>query len=95
MKDQISYSADGRVTTFAGDAAMSVFEMAVLATALRLYSETGMRVNRSYTPTRMMRAGHAHLGESARGIAARDYAGMAGALTVRVHHEKARIAAQA
>ena len=92
MREEITYLADGNASSFAGTASVSVYGMAVLASALRLYAGTGMRVNRAYTPTAMMRAGRAYLAEKAEGIAARDYRGMADALTVRVQAEKARIA---
>lgn len=95
MSDEITYSADGSASSFSGAGAVNVYAMAVLASALRLYAKSGIRVNRSYTPVRMMSAGRTYLGDDARGIAARDYAGMAEALTVRVQAEKARIAAQA
>ena len=95
MKDEITYSADGSASSFAGAGAVNVYAMAVLASALRLYATSRIRVNRSYTPSRMMSAGRTYLGDDARGIAARDYSGMADALIVRVHAEKARIADQA
>lgn len=95
MKDTITYSADGNASSFSGPAAMNVYGMAVLASALRLYATSRIRVNRSYTPSRMMSAGRTYLGEDARGIAGRDYSSMADALVVRVRDEKARIAAQA
>ena len=95
MKDEITYRADGNASSFSGPAAMDVYGMAVLATALRLYAKSGIRVNRMYTPVRMMSAGRKYLGDDARGIAARGYAAMAAALVVRVRDEKARIAAQA
>ena len=95
MKDTITYSADGNASSFSGPAAMDVYAMAVLASALRLYATSRIRVNRSYTPVRMMSAGRTYLGDDARGIAARDYSGMADALIVRVQAEKARIADQA
>lgn len=95
MKDAITYHADGSAGSFSGPAATNVYAMAVLASALRLYAKCGIRANRMYTPSRMMSAGRTYLREDARGIAARDYSGMADALIVRVHAEKARIAAQA
>ena len=95
MRDEITYSADGNASSFSGPAAVNVYAMAVLASALRLYATSGIRVSRMYTPIRMMSAGRTYLGEDARGIAARDYAGMADALVARVQDEKARIAAQA
>ena len=95
MKDEITYRADGNASSFSGPAAVNVYAMAVLASALRLYATSGIRVSRMYTPIRMMSAGRTYLGDDARGIAARGYAAMAAALVVRVRDEKARIAAQA
>ena len=95
MKDAITYHADGSASSFSGPAAMDVYAMAVLASALRLYATSGIRVNRMYTPSRMMSVGRTYLGDDARGIAARGYAAMAEALVARVQAEKARIAVQA
>jgi hypothetical protein len=93
MKDAITYRADGNAASFSGPGGVNVYAMAVLASALRLYANTGMRVNRLYTPTAMMKAGRGYLNNDAIGIASRDYVAMANALTVRVQAEKARIAA--
>ena len=37
-----------------GEAAVQVFRAKTLATALKLYAKTGMKVNRAYTPTNML-----------------------------------------
>jgi|TARA_R100001086_G_scaffold17082_1_gene8367 hypothetical protein len=93
MHDQITYGKDGNATSFNGRGAVNVYAMAVIASGLTFYVKTGMRLNRAYTPTAMMKAGRMYLGESANGIKARDYTGMADALQYRVEKEKRRIAA--
>lgn len=92
MADSITYDSNGDARSFNGRGAVNVFAMAAIAAALRLYAKTGMQVNRAYTPTAMMRAARAHLGDTAKGIKARDYLGMSYALSARVQTEKARIA---
>lgn len=42
-------------TTFAGEAAVSVYQASVIASALKLYANTKMQVNRAYTPTTMLK----------------------------------------
>jgi hypothetical protein len=91
MKDQITYSADGNATMFIGRGAVNLYAITVLASALRFYDKTAMRVTRAYTPTAMMRAARGHLGEAATGIKAREYSRMADALTSLAQAEKARI----
>ena len=44
------------MTTFNGPAGVSVFRALTIARALRLYDKTGMKVNRAYTPTAMLKA---------------------------------------
>ena len=91
MKDRIEYDAHGNARSFVGRAAVDVFAMAVLASGLRLYARTGMKPNRAYTPSAMMRAAAVHTGQK---FSARDYLGAAAALEARVQIEKARIAAE-
>lgn len=43
------------MTTFTGPAATSTFQAVTLKSALKLYAKTGMRVNRAYTPTAMLK----------------------------------------
>lgn len=38
------------------------FAIVVLASALKLYAKTGMRANRAYTPTNMLKTATAHTG---------------------------------
>ena len=64
------------MTTFTGDQ-VSVFAMITLKSALSLYAKTGMRVNRAYTPTAMMRTASRMTGRT---FKARDYAGAIAAL---------------
>lgn len=87
----IEYDSEGNARSFVGEEAVNVFAMAALASALRFYAKTGMRVNRAYTPTAMMRASRAHLGDAAKRIGARDYVGMADALSAKVQAEKLRL----
>jgi hypothetical protein len=42
-------------TMFAGRAAVSVFQALSLASGMDLYAKTGMRPNRAWTPTAMLR----------------------------------------
>ena len=64
------------MTTFTGDQ-VSVFAMITLKSALSLYAKTGMKVNRAYTPTAMMRTASRMTGRT---FKARDYAGAIAAL---------------
>lgn len=52
----ISYDEKGNARSFVGPAAVNVFRSAVIASALRLYAKTGMKANRAYTPTAMLKA---------------------------------------
>lgn len=90
MADEIKYDANGDARVFAGRGAVDVFAMAAIATALRLYARTGLKANRAYTPTNMMRAAAHHTGQT---FKARDYEGAAAALEAKLQAEKARIAA--
>lgn len=94
MADSITYDDKGDARSFTGEGAVNVFAMAVIASGLRMYAKTGMRPNRAYTPTNMMRAARGHLGDAAKGIGAREYLKMADKLTEKVQAEKARIAAE-
>lgn len=62
MQAQIVHHNGG--TTFAGRAAVSVYQCKVIARALRFYNDTGMKVNRAYTPTNMLRTASALTGKS-------------------------------
>lgn len=44
------------MTQFNGPDAVSVYQVLVIASALRLYAKTGMKANRAYTPTAMLAA---------------------------------------
>lgn len=63
-------------TTFTGDQ-VNVFAMITLKSALKLYAKTGMKDNRAYTPTAMMRTASRMTGKT---FKARDYAGAIAAL---------------
>jgi hypothetical protein len=51
-------------TSFVGREAVSVFQCKVIARALRFYNDTGMKVNRAYTPTNMLRTASALTGQT-------------------------------
>lgn len=64
------------MVTFTGEE-VSVYAMITLKSALSLYAKTGMKVNRAYTPTAMMRTASRMTGKT---FKARDYAGAIAAL---------------
>lgn len=43
------------MTTFNGPAGVSIFRATALASGLRLYAKTGMKPNRAWTPTAMLK----------------------------------------
>lgn len=49
----ITQSQSG-ATVFAGEAAVNVYRAIALASALKLYANTGMKANRMWTPTNML-----------------------------------------
>lgn len=65
------------MTTFSGPAAVSVYQAAVVKSALKLYAKTGMKANRAYTPKNMMATASAITGKK---FKARDYEGAIKAL---------------
>ena len=87
-KPSITYDKNGDARAFVGREAVNVFAMAAIASALRFYAKTGMRVNRAYTPKAMIAAATRYTGQQ---FKARDYLGAAAALSARVESEKARI----
>lgn len=52
-KSTITTSQSG-ATVASGPAAVAVIQATTIATALRMYARTKMRVNRAYTPANMM-----------------------------------------
>jgi hypothetical protein len=50
-------------TSFVGRPAVSIYQCKVVASALRLYAKTGMKANRAYTPTNMLRTAEALTGK--------------------------------
>jgi hypothetical protein len=102
VKDEIKYYEDGHAMSFTGKGGVSVLAMTVLASGLKLYAETGIKMNRASTPTAMMRAARMYLNETvgwqralADGIKPKDYIGMSTALYSAAQTEKVRIAALA
>ena len=51
--DSITFTDHG--AEYSGPRAVNVFRCKVVAAALRLYAKTGMKANRAYTPTAMLR----------------------------------------
>lgn len=49
-------------TTFAGPDAVAVYRAIAISSALRLYARTGIKANRAYTPTAMLRVASEYLG---------------------------------
>lgn len=90
MKPSITYDANGDARVFDGPEAVSVFAMAAIASALRIYAKTGMKMNRAYTPKAMLAAAARYTGKTfKRG----QYLAAAEALSEKVQSEKARIMA--
>lgn len=75
MKDHIEVREG--VTTFSGRGAVDVYRALVIASGLELYAKTGMKPNRAYTPSAMMKAAREFTGKT---LKARDYVGAAKAL---------------
>lgn len=90
--DLIEYDEKGDARAFVGRGAVEVYRAAVIASGLRLYAATGMKPNRAYTPSAMMRAARSITG---RAFKARDYEGAAAALSEWVQGEKERIEKEA
>lgn len=61
MKSTIT--ANNGAIMCSGEAAVQVFRAKTIATALRLYAKTGMKVNRAYTPTNMLTTATAITGQ--------------------------------
>jgi hypothetical protein len=68
---------NGQAVGFVGPAGVAIFRATVIEHALRLYAKTGIRANRAYTPSAMMRAATDITG---RKFKARDYLGAADAI---------------
>jgi hypothetical protein len=75
-----------------------VYQMTVLASALRFYARTGMQVNRAYTPAAMVRSAKTLLSQNGATAAtlrgSRSYAEWADALTLAAGTLAAEINAQ-
>lgn len=63
--------------TFQGKAGVDTYRAVVLKHGLKLYAKTGMKPNRAWTPTAMMKLAGEITGEK---FKARDYEGAAAAL---------------
>ncbi len=93
-ESRITYDSNGDARAFVGPEAVNVFAMAALSSGLRLYAATGMKPNRAWTPTAMMRAARYHLGPDAPKLGTRDYERAAALLAERVQAEKQRLAGE-
>jgi hypothetical protein len=60
MKNEIVHSKGG--TMFAGEQAVDVLAMITVAHGMKLYAKTGMKPNRAYTPTAMLKFASEKLG---------------------------------
>lgn len=69
---------EGGGMSFTGPKAVAVYRATVIASGLRFYIKTGMRLNRAYTPKAMMEVAAEITGKK---FKARDYAGAEAALT--------------
>lgn len=93
-KNEITYRPDGNASSFVGPRAVNVFACAAVASALRLYAKTGMKVNRAYTPTAMIAFANRELGLTGKKAFKRgQYTQAAEALSAFVQTEKAAIPA--
>ena len=66
------------MTMFTGEAGVNTFVAVTLRSGLKLYAKTGIKPNRAWTPTSMMREAGRITG---RKFKARDYDGAVAALT--------------
>jgi len=73
-KSYLQIDGSGNITSYVGPEATEAFRAITIAHALRLYAKSGMKVNRAYTPKRMMQVASAMTGHSYK---ARDYVGAA------------------
>lgn len=72
------------MTTFIGEG-VGIFRAATIATGLRLYAKTGMKPNRAYTPSAMLKAANEILGRAGKQAFKRgQYVQAADALTIWV-----------
>jgi len=85
-ESRIEVGAGGQ--SFVGREAVELYRLAVLASALKLYGQHGIRANRGYTPTRMLQAASQALGVTFKRGA---YLQAAEALLARVDELKASI----
>jgi len=74
--------------SFTGTNGVNVYRATVFASALRLYAKTGIKVNRAYTPTAMMKVATEITGVK---FKARDYEGAAEVLTTWARDMAAKI----
>lgn len=62
----IGVDKDGRATSFVGPDAVNLFRAATLASGLRMYANTGMRLTRHVSPTQMLKMAQQYTGKEYR-----------------------------
>lgn len=77
---------DGVVTSYVGPNAVSIFQCITVKHAIAFYAETGMKVNRAYTPKNMRLCVEGITGKK---FKARDYDGMVQALEDKIKELRA------
>lgn len=55
---------DGKVTGYVGPIAVSLFQAIVIKNGIKLYADTGLKPNRAYTPSAMLRTAGAITGKT-------------------------------
>ena len=60
----LQIDGNGKIVSYVGPEATEAFRAIAIAHALRLYAKTGMKVNRAYTPTRMLQAASSMTGQT-------------------------------
>lgn len=66
---------------FVGEDQVDVFAMLTVKSALKLYAKTGIKVNRNYTPSAMIRTASRMTGQA---FKPRDYLGAVAALEAKI-----------
>ena len=66
MSEQSYLQIDGtgKIVSYCGPEATEAFRAIAIAHALKLYAKCGMKVNRAYTPTRMLQAASSMTGKT-------------------------------
>ncbi len=83
--DKVQDITIGGGIVFSGRTAVAVYQAMTLKHALKLYAKTGIKANRAYTPSAMMRLASGITGKR---FKARDYIGAIAALEVWINNLK-------